>query len=69
MGMIKVTLTMENHKMKIETQIVSELFYVLKQMMEENKGGYSVSFDDGEYVSLLRQARVNDKDKQLELFY
>lgn len=53
--------------MKIETQLVSELYQVLKQMMEENKGDYSIQvIDDWEDIT-IRQCKVCEDYKCLEL--
>jgi hypothetical protein len=51
--------------MKIETQLVIELYYVLKQMIEENKGDYSITLPTEDIV--IMQCKVNDIDKTLEL--
>lgn len=52
--------------MKIETQTVEELFYVLKQMMEENKGDYTIMIDD-KFNSDVVQCKIYDDVKALEL--
>lgn len=55
--------------MEIKTQLVSELFHVLRQMLEEGRGNYGIVYpEDGDYgYATIRQCRVDEENKQLIL--
>lgn len=57
--------------MKIETRLVSELYYVLKQMMEENRGDYSIVIPDQDSTDMfsIEQCKVDEENEHLILFY